>query len=106
MAVRIRMKPMGRRHRKFYRIVAIDGRQPNDGRVIEELGTYDPMVPNNDEAVTLRPARIKYWQSVGAQASDKVAVLLKKYMAKWEAKEAEQAAAAQQPPAAPAQPTA
>ena len=44
MAVRIRMKPMGRKHRAYYRIVAIDGRQPNDGRVIEELGTYDPQV--------------------------------------------------------------
>ena len=49
MAVRIRMKPMGRKHRAYYRIVAIDGRQPNDGRVIEELGTYDPQVPDNDK---------------------------------------------------------
>src|SRR6476646_3732612 len=45
VAVRIRMKPMGRKHRAYYRIVAIDGRQPNDGRVIEEVGTYDPQVP-------------------------------------------------------------
>ena len=41
MAVRIRMKKMGRKHRPFFRIVAIDGRQPRDGRVIEELGSYD-----------------------------------------------------------------
>ena len=65
MAVRIRMKQMGRKHRHFYRIVAIDHRQPRDGRVIEELGTYDPQVPDPDKAVTLRPDRIKYWQSVG-----------------------------------------
>ena len=96
MAVRIRMKQLGRKHRHFYRIVAIDGRQPRDGRVIEELGTYDPMVPNTDERVRLVPDRIKYWMSVGAQPSEKVAVLLKKYMAK-----IEQQAAAPQEPAAP-----
>ena len=68
MAVRIRMKQMGRTHRHYYRIVAIDARQPRDGRVIEELGTYDPHVPETDSRVTLRPSRIKYWQSVGAKA--------------------------------------
>ncbi|MFN4260981.1 MAG: 30S ribosomal protein S16 [Gemmataceae bacterium] len=92
MAVRIRMKQLGRKHRHYYRIVAIDGRQPRDGRVIEELGTYDPQVPNVDDSVTLNPARIKYWLSVGAQPSEKVAVLLKKYMAKFEAQEAQAAA--------------
>ena len=47
------MKPMGRKHRAYCRIVAIDGRQPNDGRVIEELGSYDPHVADNDKNVTL-----------------------------------------------------
>lgn len=93
VAVRIRMKQMGRKHRPFYRIVAIDARQPRDGRVIEELGTYDPMVKNTDDRVTLKPARIKYWMSVGAKPSEKLAILLNKYMAKWEQKEAETAAA-------------
>ena len=102
MAVRIRMKQMGRKHRHYYRIVAIDGRQPRDGRVIEELGTYDPHVKNTDERVTLTPARVKYWLSVGAQPSEHVAVLLKKYMAKWEQKEAEAAAGAAAPAATPA----
>lgn len=105
MAVRIRMKPLGRKHRPYYRIVAIDGRQPTDGRALEELGTYDPMVKNTDDRVTLRPSRIKYWQSVGALASEKVNVLFKKYMAKWEAIEAQQAAGAPAP-AAPATPPA
>ena len=83
MAVRIRMKPMGRTHRHYYRIVAIDGRQPNDGRVIEELGTYDPHVPNPDNGVlTLNTERVKYWQSVGARTSDKVSAILTKFMAK------------------------
>ena len=53
MAVRIRMKQMGRTHRHYYRIVAIDRRQPRDGRVIEELGTYDPHVADKDKRVTL-----------------------------------------------------
>jgi small subunit ribosomal protein S16 len=94
MAVRIRMKMMGRKHRPYFRIVAIDSRQPRGGRVIEELGSYDPMIKNTDERVTLKPDRCKYWMSVGALPSERVATLFKKYMAKFE-----QAAEA---PAAPA----
>ena len=105
MAVRIRMKKLGRKHRPYYRIVAIDGRQPRDGRVIEELGSYDPMVRDTDARVRLKPARVKYWLGVGAQPSEKVSVLLKKYMATWEKKEAEAAAAVATPPA-PAEPMA
>ena len=84
MAVRIRMKMLGRKHRAYFRIVAIDSRQPRDGRTIEELGSYDPMVKNTDERVRLKPDRIKYWLSVGAKPSERVEVLLKKYMAKFE----------------------
>src|SRR5947207_10311991 len=84
MAVRIRMKSMGRKHRPYFRIVAIDSRQPRDGRILEELGSYDPMVRDTDSRVTLKPDRVKYWQSVGALTSEKVAVLLKKYMKKFE----------------------
>lgn len=79
MAVRIRMKKLGRRHRPYFRICAVDGRRPRDGRVIEELGTYDPMVPDVDARTTLNAERISYWIGVGAQPSDKVAVLIKKY---------------------------
>jgi small subunit ribosomal protein S16 len=91
VAVRIRMKQMGRKHRHYYRIVAIDSRQPRDGRVIEELGSYDPHVKAKDQRVTLIPSRIKYWMSVGAKPSDHVQVLLNKYMEIWEKKEAEAA---------------
>ena len=49
VAVRIRMKMMGRKHRQYFRIVAIDSRQPRDGRVIEELGSYDPQVKDTNE---------------------------------------------------------
>jgi small subunit ribosomal protein S16 len=97
VAVRIRMKKMGRKHRMYFRIVAIDSRQPRDGRVIEELGTYDPLVPDVDATTTLKPDRIKYWMSVGALPSERCAVLFKKYLKKWEEKQAEAAA-----PAAPA----
>src|SRR5436305_6035183 len=97
------MKRMGRKHRPFFRIVAIDARQPRDGRVIEELGHYDPMVRDTDQGTRLRPDRIRYWMSVGAKPSEKVAVLLKKYLEKFERLAAEQAAQ-QPPPAAPAAP--
>lgn len=79
MAVRIRMKKMGKKHRPFYRICAADVRSPRDGRVLEELGTYDPMVPETDARALLNGERIQYWLSVGAQPSDKVRVLIKKY---------------------------
>ena len=79
MSVRIRMKKMGRKHRPFFRICAMDIRVPRDGRVLEELGTYDPMVPETDARAILNAERIKYWLSVGAQPSDKVGVLIKKY---------------------------
>ncbi len=95
MAVRIRMKKLGRKHRAYFRIVAIDHRQPRDGRVIEELGSYDPSLKNTDDRVKLNPARIKYWMSVGAKPSENVEIFIKKYMAKFEA-------AAEAPAPAPA----
>ena len=73
------MKKFGRRHRPFFRICAIDKRRPRNGRVIEELGTYDPMVPEVDARAILKKERIQYWLGVGAEPSDKVSVLIKKY---------------------------
>ena len=93
------MKMMGRKHRQYFRIVAIDSRQPRDGRIIEELGSYDPQVKNTDERVQLKPDRIKYWMSVGALPSEKVQVFLKKYMKKFEQQAAEAAAPAATPAA-------
>jgi small subunit ribosomal protein S16 len=88
------MKQMGRTHRHYYRIVAIDSRQPRDGKVIEELGVYDPHVADKEARVKLKPGRIKYWKSVGAQASDQCEVLFTKFMKKWEEIEAQEAAKA------------
>ncbi|GAA5506471.1 hypothetical protein Rcae01_01924 [Novipirellula caenicola] len=79
MAVRIRMKKMGRTHRPFYRVCVMDQRSPRDGRVIEEVGHYDPMCPETDARVTLKSDRIDHWLSVGAQPSEGVATFIKKY---------------------------
>jgi small subunit ribosomal protein S16 len=73
------MKKMGRSHQPFFRICAIDKRAPRDGRVLEELGTYDPRVPETDARAILKADRVDYWLGVGADPSDNVAVLIKKY---------------------------
>ena len=69
---------MGRRHRPFYRINAMDSRSPRDGRVIEELGYYDPLVADESKQVDLKADRIRYWLDQGAQASDTVRDILRK----------------------------
>lgn len=79
MAVAIRMKKMGRSHRAFFRICAMDKREPRGGRVLEELGTYDPAIADTDARAILKGERVSYWLGVGAQPSEKVAVLIKKY---------------------------
>ena len=112
--VRIRMKSFGRRHRPFFRICAMDSRSPRDGRAIEELGHYDPMVRNVDARTVLKKSRIRYWLSVGAQPSEKVQALLKRHGVKkpapgepWELPEESAPAAAPAqaaPPGAPGEP--
>jgi len=77
--VRLRMKSLGRRHRPFFRICAMDSRTPRDGRSIEELGHYDPMSSNAETQTVLNVDRIRYWLGVGAQPSLKVQALLKKH---------------------------
>lgn len=79
MAVKIRLKKLGRAHRPYFRLCAVDARAPRDGRVIEELGHYDPMLPETDARAVLKKDRIDYWVGVGAQPTDKAAVLIKKY---------------------------
>jgi small subunit ribosomal protein S16 len=73
------MKKLGRNKRPFFRICAIDSRAPRDGKVIEELGHYDPLVKDTDARAILNGERIAYWISVGAQPSENVQVLIKKY---------------------------
>jgi len=73
------MKQMGRKHRHFFRICATDTKNPRDGRVIEELGTYDPYVPQTDARVSFNQDRLSYWLSVGALPSEQVAIFIEKY---------------------------
>ena len=74
--VRIRMKRMGRRHRPFFRINAVEKREKRDGRVIEELGWYDPLVKDASEGVKINAERVKHWISQGAEPSESVLDLL------------------------------
>jgi len=78
VAVRLRLKRMGRRHQSFFRLSAMDSRSPRDGRVIEELGWYDPNAKEQDQQTSLNRERIEYWLGVGAQPSQTVRDLLKK----------------------------
>ncbi len=103
--VRIRMKSLGRRHRPFFRICAIDSKRPRDGRAIEELGHYDPMSRNPETQTVLEVSRIRYWLSVGAQPSEKVQALLRRFKVTkpkpgepWQVAEAPKPAAAPQAP--------
>lgn len=82
MSVRIRLKKLGRRHRPYYRICIMDARTPRDGKAIEEVGTYDPMIAETDKRCTMKADRIDYWLSVGAQPTEKVKILIDKYKGK------------------------
>ncbi len=75
MAVKIRLKRMGAKKNPKYRVVVADVRSPRDGRVIEELGTYDP-IPT-PPAVNINEPRALYWLGQGAQPTVKVASLLR-----------------------------
>ncbi len=77
MAVVLRLKRFGRRHRAYYRLNAMDKRSARDSRVIEELGSYDPMGVDIHSKVKFKMDRIKHWLSIGAQPSETVAGLLK-----------------------------
>jgi|SRR5689334_21998988 len=77
MATKIRMTRHGAKKRPFYYIVVADSRSPRDGRFIERLGTYNPMLEKgHQDRVTLKTDRIKYWLSVGALPSERVARFL------------------------------
>jgi len=89
MALAIRLSRGGRKHLPVYRIVVADKRMPRDGRYIERLGTYNPMMANDDEKrVVLNQERIEHWMKEGAKPSDRVARLMAKAgigeMPKWD----------------------
>lgn len=76
--VRLRLQRLGRRNRPFYRLNAIDQRTRRDGRVIENLGFYDPLAPDQTKQIQIDGERVKYWISVGAQPSETVRDMLAK----------------------------
>ena len=78
MAVKLRLKRMGRTNAAFYRLNAIDSRSPRDGRVIEELGHYDPLHKDQSKQFVAKLDRCKHWLDVGAVPSETVSSLLKK----------------------------
>ena len=78
MAVKLRLKRMGRSNRAYFRLNAIDSRSPRDGRVIEELGKYDPVEKDQTKQFTANLDRCRYWLDHGAVPSGTVSSLLKK----------------------------
>ncbi len=77
MALKIRLARGGAKKRPFYQIVVADARSPRDGRFVEKVGTYNPMLPHdNQDRIRLKEDRIKHWLSVGAQPTDRVALFL------------------------------
>ena len=76
MAVKLRLKRMGSKQKPFYRIVAADSRSPRDGRFIETVGTYNPIVKENN--VTVDEEKVMKWLNNGAQPTDTVKSLLSK----------------------------
>lgn len=77
MAMKIRLARGGSKKRPFYSIVAADSRMPRDGRFIEKLGTYNPLLPkDSEERVKMNMERVQHWLSQGAQPTDRIARML------------------------------
>lgn len=77
MSVRIRLSRGGSKKRPFYRIVAADQRAPRDGKFIERLGSYNPMLPKeHNDRLVVNEERVKYWLSQGAEPTDRLQKLL------------------------------
>ena len=77
MAMKIRLARAGSKKRPFYRVVAADSRMPRDGRFIEKLGTYNPLLAkDSEERVKMDMDRVQYWLGQGAQPTDRVARML------------------------------
>jgi small subunit ribosomal protein S16 len=77
MTVKIRLARAGAKKRPFYRIVATNSESPRDGRFLEKLGTYNPLLPSDDaNRIVLDEERVRYWLGCGAQPTDRVARFL------------------------------
>jgi len=78
MSVKLRLKSMGRTHKRFFRLNAIESRSPRDGRVIEELGHYNPQEKDKAKQFVAKLDRCQYWLDHGAVPSETVSSLLKR----------------------------
>ncbi|MCY3878203.1 MAG: 30S ribosomal protein S16 [Rhodobacteraceae bacterium] len=77
MAMKIRLARGGSKKRPFFRIVAADSRMPRDGRFIEKLGTYQPLLPKDSEdRVRMNMERVNHWLELGAKPTDRVSRML------------------------------
>ena len=77
MAMKIRLARGGSKKRPFYRIVAADSRMPRDGRYIEKLGTYDPLLPrDNENRIKMDVERVQHWLERGAEPTDRIARMI------------------------------
>jgi len=76
MAVKLRLTRMGRRHRPFFRINAIESTAPRDGKILEKIGHYDPIEKDTSKQIVLNRERIQYWLEKGAIPSDTVSQIL------------------------------
>lgn len=77
MSMKIRLARGGSKKRPFYRIVAADSRMPRDGRYIERIGTYNPLLPKDSEdRVKMDMERVQYWLGQGAQPTDRISRML------------------------------
>jgi small subunit ribosomal protein S16 len=78
VAVKLRLKRLGRSNRSFYRIAAMESRNPRDGAVLEELGWYDPRAKQPEQQLSLNLERVEHWLKVGAQPSQTVEALIRR----------------------------
>ena len=77
MAMKIRLARGGSKKRPFYRIVAADSRSPRDGRYLEKLGTYDPLLPrDNENRIKMDIGRVQHWLERGAEPTDRIARMI------------------------------
>ncbi|WP_152046980.1 30S ribosomal protein S16 [Aureimonas psammosilenae] len=78
MSLKIRLARAGSKKRPYYHVVVADARSPRDGRFIETVGSWNPMLPKDAERVTLKADRLQHWLGVGAQPTDRVLRFLDK----------------------------
>jgi small subunit ribosomal protein S16 len=78
MSIKIRLSRVGRKKVPFYHVIVAQTTSPRDGKFIEQLGVYDPLSKDDNKSLKINSERVKYWIGVGAQPTERVALLLNK----------------------------